>query len=212
MLASQDDFDVSITGRGGHAASPHTTVDPVVIAAQVIIGLQSLVSRTVDPTESFVVSVTKMKGSEGYNVIPDRAELSGTVRALSPSLRDLAERSIERIARGISAAHGAELDFRYRRSVPVTFNEASAARSVLAAAGRAGYPVDEQIKPVMGAEDFAYMLEALPGALALLGNGDTAALHHPPYDFNDEAIPYGIQYWISLVRSALGIVDLQANS
>lgn len=114
MLASQDDFDVSITGRGGHAASPHTTVDPVVIAAQVIIGLQSLVSRTVDPTESFVVSVTKMKGSEGYNVIPDRAELSGTVRVLSPSLRDLAERSIERIARGISAAHGAELDFRYR--------------------------------------------------------------------------------------------------
>ncbi|WP_192250119.1 M20 aminoacylase family protein [Mesorhizobium caraganae] len=206
MMASQDDFDIVVKGRGGHAAAPHLTVDPVVIAAQVIIGLQTLVSRSTDPVESLVISVTKLRGSSAYNVIADEVELAGTVRALAPALRDFAETQLEATARKIAQAFGGDISYRYRRSVPAAVNDiAATALAVRAVAGTGAAAVEEKLRPVMGAEDFAYMLQARPGALIFLGNGPSAALHNAAYDFDDAAIPYGLAYWANVVEAAHGI-------
>ncbi|MFK4495966.1 amidohydrolase [Bradyrhizobium japonicum] len=205
MLASQDDFDIVVKGKGGHAAAPHRAIDPVVIAGQIILGLQILVSRNTDPTEALVISVTKLNAAQAYNIIPDQVELAGTVRTLVPGLRDFAEQQILATAQGIARGFGADVEFKYLRSVPVTFNHTEetnlaieAARSFVGTAS-----VDDRITARMGAEDFAYMLEARPGAMINLGNGSTAGLHHPAYDFNDEALPYGIGYWVNLVETVL---------
>lgn len=207
VMASQDDFDIVVKGRGGHAAKPHETVDPVVIAAQIIVGLQTLVSRNTNPIDSLVISVTKLNAANAYNIIADHVEMAGTVRTHIPELRDFAERQIMTAAQGIARGFGADIEFKYRRSVPVTFNRSEetnlairAARSLVGAAS-----VDENIKPRMGAEDFAYMLEARPGAMIFIGNGPTAGVHNPAYDFNDEALPYGIGYWVNLVETVLAI-------
>ncbi|MDA9536985.1 amidohydrolase [Bradyrhizobium sp. CCBAU 21362] len=206
IMASQDDFDILVKGRGGHAAAPHRAIDPVVIAAQIILSLQTLVSRSTDPTEALVISVTKLKAAEAYNIIPDQVEMAGTVRALVPGLRDFAERQILATAQGISRAFGAEVEFKYIRSVPVTFNHTEETNLAVKTArdfvGSAS--VDDNIRARMGAEDFAYMLEARPGAMIYVGNGSTAGLHHPAYDFNDDALPYGIGYWVNLVETVLG--------
>lgn len=205
IMASQDDFDIVVKGRGGHAAKPHDTVDPVVIAAQIILGLQTLVSRNTNPIESLVISVTKLSAAQAYNIIPDQVEMGGTVRTLTSGLRDFAERQILATAQAIARGFGADVEFKYRRSVPVTFNHTEetnlaikAARNLVGAAS-----VDDKLKVRMGAEDFAYMLEARPGAFIFLGNGPTAGVHHPAYDFNDEALPYGIGYWVNLVETVL---------
>ncbi|RWD23169.1 MAG: amidohydrolase [Mesorhizobium sp.] len=206
MMASQDDFDIVVRGRGGHAATPHLTVDPVVIAAQIIIGLQALVSRSTDPVESLVISVTKLRASNAYNVIADEVALAGTVRALAPALRDFAETQLETAARKIAQAFGGDISYRYRRSVPATVNDiAATALAVRAAGGTGAAAVDEKLRPVMGAEDFAYMLQARPGALIFLGNGPSAAVHNAAYDFDDAAIPYGVAFWANVVEAALGI-------
>ncbi|MER9560137.1 M20 aminoacylase family protein [Mesorhizobium sp. M0323] len=205
IAAALDEFDIVVKGRGGHAAGPHQTIDPIVIAAQIIVGLQTLVSRNTDPTESLVISVTKLNAGTAYNIIPESAELSGTARTLLSSLRDFAERQIEACAQGIARAFGAEIEFRYRRLEPLMLNHTEetnlaikAARGLVEAAA-----VDDKSKPSMGSEDFAYMLEARPGAYIRIGNGPTASVHHPAYDFNDEALPYGIGYWVNLVETAL---------
>ncbi|MER8724833.1 M20 aminoacylase family protein [Mesorhizobium sp. M1027] len=205
IMGSQDDFDIIVKGRGGHAASPHRTVDPVVIAAQIIVGLQSLVSRKTDPMESLVISVTKLKAAEAYNVIPDHVEIAGTVRTLAPNLRDFAEREILASAQGIARGFGADVEFKYRRSVPVTFNHTEETNLSVTAAGNlvGAASVDDKVEISMGAEDFAYMLEARPGAMIFLGNGSSPSLHNPAYDFNDEALSYGIGYWVSLVETVL---------
>ncbi|UPJ26414.1 M20 aminoacylase family protein [Bradyrhizobium sp. CW1] len=207
IMASQDDFDIIVKGRGGHAAKPHETIDPVVIAAQIILGIQTLVSRKINPIDSLVISVTKLNAANAYNIIADQVEMAGTVRTHVPDLRDFAERQIMAAAQGIASAFGADIEFKYRRSVPVTFNHIQetnlairAARSLVESGS-----VDESIKPRMGAEDFAYMLEARPGALIFIGNGPTAGVHNPAYDFNDEALPYGIGYWVNLVETLLGV-------
>ncbi|MQW56145.1 M20 aminoacylase family protein [Sinorhizobium meliloti] len=211
IMGSQDDFDIIVKGRGGHAAEPSQTIDPVVIAAQIILGLQTLVSRKTDPLESLVVSVTKLNAAQAYNIIPDQVEIGGTVRTSASSLRDFAEREIPASAQGIARGFGAEIEFKYLRSVPATFNSTEetdlaiqAARNLVGAAS-----VDEKVKFSMGAEDFAYMLEARPGAYIFLGNGPTPACHNPAFDFDDEALPYGIGYWVKLVETVLGS---QANS
>lgn len=205
IMASQDDFDIVVKGRGGHAAKPHDTIDPVVIAAQIIVGLQTLISRNTNPIDSLVISVTKLSAAKAYNVISDNVGMAGTVRTLAPGLRDFAERQIQASAQGIARAFGADIDFKYCRSVPVTLNHAEPTHLAIKAAcdlvGTAS--VDDKIKPRMGAEDFAYMLEARPGAFIFLGNGPTAGVHNPAYDFNDEAIPYGIGYWVNLVETTL---------
>ncbi|WP_247276996.1 MULTISPECIES: amidohydrolase [unclassified Bradyrhizobium] len=205
IMAALDEFDLIGKGRGGHAAKPHEAVDPVVIAAQIIVGLQTLVSRNTNPMEALVISVTKLNAAQAYNVIPDRVELAGSIRTLVPGLRDFAQRQIFAAARGIARGFGADVEFEYCRSAPVTINHPEETNLAVKAARNLVGPacVDEKITPRMGSEDFAYMLDARPGAIIFLGNGSTAGLHHPAYDFNDDALPYGIGYWVNVVETVL---------
>lgn len=207
IMASQDDFDIIVKGRGGHTAKPHETIDPVVIAAQIIVGLQTLVSRNKNPIESLVISVTKLNAANAYNIIANHVEMAGTVRTHVPDLRDFPERQIMASAQGIARGFGADIEFKYRRSVPVTFNHTQETNLAIRAARRlvGSASVDENIKPRIGAEDFAYMLEARPGAMIFIGNGPTPGVHKPAYDFNDEALPYGIGYSVNLVETLLAV-------
>ena len=205
IMAAADRFEIDIEGRGGHAAQPHVTVDPVLVGAHIVTLAQSIVSRSVDPLESCVVSITVFQAGSAQNAIPQTARLAGTTRTLTPEMRDLAEARLKTIAESVAAAHGARATLRYGRGYPVTRNDPAKARvAEKAAVAVAGADrVDAGIPPIMGAEDFSYMLEARPGAFVFIGNGDSAGLHHPGYDFNDAAIPHGIGYWVSLVAAAL---------
>lgn len=205
IMAALDEFDLVVKGKGGHAAKPHETIDPVVIAAQIILGLQTLVSRSTNPLEALVISVTMLKAADAFNIIADKVEMTGTVRTLVPRLRDFAEERILAAAQGIARGFGGEVELNYRRHDPVTFNHSEETKlAIKAARNLVGTAcVDDNMKPRMGSEDFAYMLEARPGAFIFVGNGSTAALHHAAYDFNDDALPYGIGYWISLVETLL---------
>ena len=205
IMASTDEFSVTVTGRGGHAAMPHKTIDPVAIAVQMVSNLQLIASRNVDPLQSVVVSVTKFHAGQASNIIPDTATFGGTVRTLKPEVRDQAETRIREITSGLAAAHGATVSVNYARNYPVTVNHPAetghALEAALAVAGEG--KVDGDTDPMMGGEDFSYMLNARPGAFIFLGNGDTAGLHNPNYDFNDEIIPHGISYWVKLAESRL---------
>ncbi|WP_322988487.1 M20 aminoacylase family protein [Hoeflea sp.] len=205
IMAATDLFDVTITGRGGHAAMPHQTVDPIVAGAAIVSSLQSITSRQANPLEPLVISITKFLGGSAYNVIPETVEMAGTVRTLSPEMRDMAETRIGEIVRGIATAHGAEAKLEYLRNYPVTFNHADETDFAADVAERTAGPgmVDRAVAPTMGGEDFSFMLEARPGAFIWVGNGDTANLHHPAYDFNDAAIPIGVSYWVNLAEKAL---------
>jgi amidohydrolase len=205
IMAATDEFTITVEGRGGHAAQPHRTIDPVVIGAQVVNALQTIVSRGTDPLDSVVLSVTMFHAGDAHNIIPQRAELGGTVRTLRPEMRDFAERRLIEVAEGVASALGASAAVHYTRNYPVTFNHdretdfaAQTARNV---AGNNA--VNDKVLPMMAGEDFSYMLEARPGAFIFLGNGTSASLHNPGYDFNDDAIPYGISYWVQLAESAL---------
>lgn len=205
IMAATDEFIITIRGKSGHAALPHNTIDPIVTGSAIVAGLQTIASRNADPLASVVVSVTKFNSGFAHNIIPDEAKLAGTVRSLTPAIRDLAERRLDEVARGIATAHGAEIDIRYIRNYPVTFNHAD--ETVFAAdvaAGVAGEDhVERETAPMMGGEDFSYMLESRPGAFIFIGNGDSAGLHSSAYDFNDEVIPHGISYWVKLAETAL---------
>lgn len=205
ILGALDEFDIVVKGRGGHAATPHLNIDPIVIGSQIVLGLQTLVSRATSPLESLVISVTRFKTGDAYNITPGEIELGGTVRTLSPKLRDFAEQEILNVARGIAGGFGGEVELKYRRHDPVTMNHPEkTALAVKAACGLVGLDaVDDAMLPMMGSEDFAYMLEARPGAFIFMGNGASASLHNPGYDFNDEALPYGIGYWVNLVETIL---------
>ncbi|MEF0942121.1 M20 aminoacylase family protein [Rhizobium sp. BR 362] len=205
IMAATDEFTVTIKGRGGHAAMPHTTIDPIAIGAQIVTNLQLIASRSANPLKSVVVSVTKFNGGNAYNVIPNDASFVGTVRTLDAEIRDLAERRFRQIVSGIAASHDAEADIQFHRNYPVTVNHAEETDHAIAAArdiaGSAN--VIANIDPMMGGEDFSYMLNARPGAFIFVGNGDTAGLHNPAYDFNDEAIAHGISYWVRLAEQRL---------
>ncbi len=205
IMAATDEFDLFVAGRGGHAAQPHRTTDPILAGAQLMIALQGIVARNTDPLDSLVISVTKFLAGEAYNVIPEKATLSGTVRTLRKETRAYAETRIREAAAGIAAATGTEITVRYKNNYPVTFNhEAQTEFAARVAAKVAGDgKVKSDTPPMMAAEDFSYMLEARPGAYIFLGNGDTPGLHHPAYDFNDEAIPYGVSYFVGLTETAL---------
>lgn len=205
IMAAADRFDIVITGRGGHAAKPHETIDPVVIAAQIIVAVQSIASRVADPLDSVVVSVTRVDAGTTYNIIPETVTLLGTVRTLSEGMRDVAEARLKTIATGVAAAMGGSASVDYQRGYPVTRNHPDQTQfAARVAAGVVGEgAVETELEPTMGAEDFSYMLEARPGAFIFVGNGDTAGLHHPAYDFNDAAIPVGISYWGKLVETAM---------
>jgi hippurate hydrolase len=205
MMAAADRFTINIEGKGGHAARPHDCIDPVIVSAHVITALQTVASRSADPLDSVVVSVCTVKAGDAFNVIPQTAMLLGTVRTLSPEVRDLAETRIRAIVENVCAAFGAKAEVDYDRGYPVTMNDpdktefmANVARAV---AGEDA--IDTTILPLMGAEDFSYMLEQRPGAYIFLGNGDTAGVHHPAYDFNDEASPYGVSLWAKIVETGM---------
>jgi hippurate hydrolase len=205
LMAATDQFTIEIDGHGGHAAKPNATIDPIVVGTAVVQALQSIVSRNVDPLLSAVVSVTTFHAGDAFNVIPQRARLTGTARSLDPLVRDLLERRMREVVQNIVAAYGATVRFHYERNYPVTANHPEqTAKAVAVAREIAGDAnVEPNTNPVMGGEDFSYMLQARPGAFIFIGNGDTAGLHHPAYDFNDAVIPHGSSYWARLVETLM---------
>jgi len=205
VLAAADRFTITIDGLGGHAAYPHRCLDPVLAGAQIVTALQSIVSRGADPLDSCVVSVTCFNAGTTDNVIPQTAELRGTVRTFLADTRAFAERRLVEIAKGVGAALGVSVEVDFRAGYPTTRNHPEETDFAIAAARKiAGEgKVVTEAPPMMSAEDFAFMLEARPGAIIMVGNGDTADLHDPKYDFNDAALPYGMSYWVQLVESAL---------
>jgi hippurate hydrolase len=208
VMASADRFDIRVLGHGAHAAMPHLGADPVVAGAALVQAVQGIVARTLDPLDAAVVSVTQFHAGEAYNVIPDRAELCGTVRAFSAAVQDRVEATLRRLCEGIAASFGMQVEFEYRRGYPATINTADEAAQCAAAAralvGAERVATDQ--RPSMGAEDFAYFLQRKPGAYVWLGNGPGeggCTLHNPHYDFNDDIIPVGVAYWVELVRRLL---------
>jgi len=204
IMAATDAIDIRIEGHGGHAARPHKCIDSVLVGAQLISALQSIVSRSVDPLESAVISVCEFHAGNARNVIPQTAELRGTVRTLTPAVRELVEKRVREVVAGVAQITGAKIDLVYERGYPVTVNHASQTDVAIQVAKQvAGDANVHETPPLMGAEDFSYMLEARPGAFIFCGNGYSAGLHHPAYNFNDEAIVYGTSYWIKLVENTL---------
>ncbi len=214
IMAAVDEFKITLRGRGGHAAFPHETVDPVPAAAALAGSLQQIVSRNIDPLEPLVVSVTQIHAGTAFNVIPETAFVGGTVRSFDPALRDLAERRIHEIAEAQAAAHGCRAEVVYERDYPATCNHAeetafavSVARELVGEA-----QVTDDAPREMGAEDFAYMLEARPGAYLFLGQGPGAMCHHPAYDFNDEIAPLGASFFARLVERAQPLKTASASA
>jgi hippurate hydrolase len=205
IMAAADRITIKIEGRGGHAARPHASVDTVLVGAQIINQIQSIVARNVDPLDAAVVSICVFQAGSTDNVIPQTALLRGTARSLTPQVRDQLEKRLQQVVTGTAQLFGATAKLTYRRDYPVTRNhERQAAFAASVAAQVAGRErVDDHAAPVMFAEDFSYMLEARPGAFIFVGNGASAGLHHPAYDFNDEVIPFGTSYWVKLVETAL---------
>jgi amidohydrolase len=208
MMAAFDIFELTIKGRGGHAAMPHLAVDPIVAAAQLVGALQTITSRNMHPLESAVVSVTQIHGGDTWNVIPETVIMRGTTRSFSPAVRDQIEPWIRRIADGVCRSCGAEMEMHYERRYPPTLNAPAETETAAAAAalvvGEGN--IQRELLPSMGAEDFAFFLEQKPGAYIWIGNGTTetsAMLHNPHYDFNDEILPLGASYWVWLAESVL---------
>ena len=203
FFAATDQFEITVEGKGGHAAKPQETVDPTVTASHLVLALQSIVSRNADPVGQIVVSVTSVESSsKAFNVIPARVVLRGTVRTMSKELRDLAEARVKAIAEATCLAFGATAHVDFRRGYPVMANheqETEFAREV----ARAVSGNCEEAPLVMGGEDFAYMLEERPGAYILVGNGDSAPVHHPAYDFNDEVIPAGCSWFAGIAEARM---------
>ena len=208
LLAASDRFDIHIKARGGHAAHPHLGTDPFVIGAQIVMALQTIPSRNIDPVDSAVISIGFMKGGSAYNVIPDTVHLGGTARSFRPQVQDMIERRIGEIARGVAAAHGAAAEADYRRSYPPTINhKAETAFAAEVAAEICGPDmVLRDVAPSMGGEDFSFMLNARPGAMLWLGNGPGEGdcfLHNARYDFNDEILPVGVSFLARLAERFL---------
>lgn len=204
MMAAADQFDVIVTGKGGHAAKPHDSIDPVLISAQIIVGIQSIASRTVDPLKEVVVTISTVKTeSDSYNVIPQTVAMKGTVRTLDPKVQDLVEGRLKALVTGIAAAHGAEATIDYRRGYPVTMNAPDETGHAAEVARAISGDCDMTIAPMMGAEDFSFMLNERPGAYIFVGNGDTPMVHHPKYNFDDAVIPFGSSWYVGMVEARM---------
>ncbi|ABM60571.1 M20 aminoacylase family protein [Verminephrobacter eiseniae] len=215
VMASTSEFRITIRGKGGHAALPHTGIDPVPIACQMVQTFQTIISRNKKPVDAGVISVTMVHAGEATNVVPDSCELRGTVRAFTIEVRDLIEKRMRQVAEHSCAAHGAVCEFEFVRNYPPTINspaETEFVRQVIA--GIVGPERTLVQEPTMGGEDFSYMLQVKPGAYCFIGNGDGAhremghgggpcMLHNPSYDFNDELIPLGATYWVKLAQEWL---------
>ena len=205
MMAAADHLAIEIDGKGGHAARPHLSIDTILVGAQMINQLQSIVARNIDPLEAAVVSVCTFQAGHADNVIPQHALLRGTARSFTPQVRELLHKRIGELVEGTARMYGASAKVTYTSGYPVVVNHdretafaADIAREIV---GKD--KVDTNVAPVMGAEDFSFMLQERPGAFIFVGNGDGAALHHPAYDFNDETIPVGTSYWVRLAETAL---------
>ena len=203
FFAATDTFDITFEGRGGHAAKPQETVDTTVMAAQAVLALQTIAARNADPVHQIVVSVTSFEtSSKAFNVIPQRVQIKGTVRTMAPEMRDLAEKRIKEICAGIATTFGGEADVTYYRGYPVMVNHDEQTEFAAKVARDVSGQCDEA-PLVMGGEDFAFMLEERPGAYILVGNGDSASVHHPEYNFNDEAIPAGCSWWAEVAEQRM---------
>ena len=205
IMAAADHLQIDIDGKGGHAARPHLSIDTILVGAQMINALQSIVARNVDPLDAAVVSVCMFQAGHTDNVIPQHAHLRGTARSFTPQVRELLYKRIGELVEGTARMYGASARVTYTSGYPVVVNHE---RQTAFAADVAGEisgkdKVDINVPPVMGAEDFSFMLQERPGAFIFIGNGDSAGLHHPAYDFNDEVIPIGTSYWVRLAESAL---------
>ncbi len=208
VMAGADRFEITLTGRGGHAAMPHQAVDTIVAGSALVQALQSLVSRNTDPLEAAVVSVTRFHAGHADNVLPESAVIGGTVRSLTPQMQDQLEEGMRRVCNGIEVTYRVRIDMQYSRGYPPTINAADptfiareVARQVIG-----GEHVLTHLKPSMGAEDFAYLSRVVPGCYVWLGNGmgeGGCMLHSPHYDFNDEIIATGIRYWVRLAEKTL---------
>lgn len=205
LLAATDEFTVTVTGLGTHAAMPNLGNDPIVIAAQMVTALQTIASRNLDPLDSCVVSVTAFNAGKAYNVIPQDAKFWGTIRTLKAETRTMARERLHAIVENIAAAYGAEVNIHFHDGYPVTFNHDKQTDFAVSVAKEiAGEDrVNPNQDPIMGGEDFSYMLESRPGAFIFMGNGDTANLHHEEYDFNDDAIPVGASYWAKIIERSM---------
>jgi amidohydrolase len=208
LLAASDRWDIRIKARGTHAAHPHLGIDPFVIGAQIVLALQTITSRNVDPLDAAVVSVGFIKGGAAYNVIPDDLHIGGTARSFRPEVRDLIEARLGEIARGVAALHGASAEVEYRRNYPPTINHQAETEFAAEVAAEICGPdqVIRDVAPSMGAEDFSFMLNACPGAMLWLGNGlgeDGCFLHNARYDFNDAALPIGVSFLARLAERFL---------
>ncbi|MFK7743435.1 MAG: M20 aminoacylase family protein [Roseobacter sp.] len=203
FFAATDLFEIEIEGKGGHAAFPHKTVDPTVVASHIVLAAQSIASRNTDPIEQLVVSITAFEtSSDAYNVIPQKVLMKGTVRTLSADVRDLAETRLTKIVETVADGFDAVGRINYMRNYPATVNHDIQTEFALSVA-KAVSGDCAHAELVMGGEDFAFMLEERPGAYILMGNGDTAALHHPEYNFDDEAIPTGCSWWAEIVEQRM---------
>jgi hippurate hydrolase len=208
LLAASDRFDIKIKGTGTHAAHPHSGNDPFIIGSQIVLALQTIPARNVDPIDSTVISVGFMRGGSAYNVIPDELHIGGTVRSFRPEVQALLEKRIGEVARGTAAAYGASCEFNYRRGYPPTINHAGEAEFAAGVAAEicGGDNVSTTIAPSLGGEDFSYMLQKRPGAMLWLGNGPGEGgcfLHNTHYDFNDTALPYGVSFFVRLAERFL---------
>jgi amidohydrolase len=205
MMASADHITIDLEGKGGHAARPHLAIDTILVGAQIVNQLQSIVARNVDPLKAAVVSVCMFQAGQTDNVIPQHAQLRGTARALTDEVREILQKRVPEVVEGTARLYGAKAKITYTNGYPVLVNHqrqtefaASIAREI---AGND--KVETDFPPIMGAEDFAFMLGERPGAFIFVGNGDSAGLHHPAYNFNDEVIPVGTSYWVRLAETAL---------
>ena len=205
VMAAADYISIHVEGVGAHAARPHLGIDTVLVGAQIINAVQSIVSRNVDPLKSAVVSIPMFRAGNADNVIPQTVQLKGTVRTLEAEVRDLVEKRLHEIVEHTAAAYGAKATLKYRRNYPVLVNHDKQTDFAASVASQivGDKQVDTDLPPMMGAEDFSFMLNERPGAFIWIGNGDSAGLHHPKYNFNDEAIPVGTSYWVKLVETAL---------
>ncbi|MAY87431.1 MAG: amidohydrolase [Pseudooceanicola sp.] len=203
VMAATDEFFITVQGKGGHAAAPHDTVDTTVLASHMVVALQTIVARNMDPVKQGVLSVTAFTtSSTAFNVIPDSVRLRGTVRSHVADMQDMIEARIAEVAHGVAATFGGSAQVEYLRHVPITVNSDEPA-AFAAGIARAVSGDCTEAPLIMGGEDFSYMLQARPGAFIFLGNGDSAGLHHPEYDFNDEVIPAGASWFAELVEQRL---------
>lgn len=205
LMAAADRISICVKGKGSHAAYPHLGIDPIVAASHIVIALQSIVARNVDPLETAVITLGRIQGGNAGNVIPDEVRMLGTARTFNPKVQDIVEARVIETVENTARALGADVELKYRRDYPVTANSVDQTAFAAEVAGSiSGIDnVDRDVAPAMGAEDFSFMLNERPGAMIWIGNGDSANLHNAAYNFNDDVIPVGVSYWAKLVETAM---------